>query len=378
MPDAQRDPLLDVPVDPDAREDLVDEAFLDRIYDGQRHLEHLRNHPLLGPDRHAATERIRAVAAVLQEIPDDLASADLFRLAGDLSLEAGHGEAVDRYLRGAAAARRKGDFRCERDLHLRACRAVARMRGAESARGFFQELGKRDPEPCPITFALTCADIDPSTARENLEEALQLLTDPARAHERLMALEDLAEAYLAGKEPSRAIDVLKQALKLAEQWADQGRAGHAHALMATIHLTTGRPEASLPHLEAAFAGAIEEDDDLLTVVHGTVLCGLYLDRERWSDAEPVARRILASAERRGNWIGVADAALAWSATFVGQDRASAAVAVVGRTLLTLRQQNAHAAAALLHARLGELRAVMGDEAFDLVLRRVLAALGSAT
>ena len=378
MPDARLDPLLDVPVDPGAREDLVDEAFLNRIYDGQRQLEHLRSHPLLGSDRHAATERIRSVAAVLQEIPDDLASADLFRLAGDLSLEAGHGEAVDRYLRGAAAARRKRDLQRERDLHLRACRAVARMRGAESARGFFQELGRPEPEPCPITFALTCADLEPGTAREHLEEALGLLTEDARAHERLMALEDLAEAYLAGKEPARAIAVLEEALQLAERWADQGRAGHAHALMATIHLTTGRPAASLSHLEAAFAGAVAENDDLLVVVHGTVLCGLYLDRERWADAEPVARRMLAGAERRGNWIGVADAALAWSATFVGQDRAPSAVAVIGRTLLTLRRQDAHAAAALLHARLGELRAIMGEADFDAVLRRVLAALDSET
>ena len=378
MPDVRLDPLLDVPADPDARGDLVDEAFLDRIFDGQKRLEHLRSRPLLGPDRHLATERIRSVASVLREIPDDLASADLFRLAGDLSLEAGHGEAVDRYLRGAAAARRHGDVRRERDLHLRACRAVARMRGAESAWGFFQELGRPDPEPCPITFALTCADMVPETARENLEDALELLTDDARAHERLMALEDLAELYLAGEEPARAVHLLHEALAVSERWNDSGRAAHAHALMATIHLTTGRPEESLSHLEAAFAGAIEDEDDLLVVVHGTVLCGLYLDRERWSETEPVARRVLAAAERRGNWIGVADAALAWSATFVGQDETPKAVAVVGRTLLTLRHQNAHAAAALLHARLGELRAIMGAEHFDTVLRRVLAALDAVS
>lgn len=378
MPDVRLDPLLDVPADPDARGDLVDEAFLDRIFDGQKRLEHLRSRPLLGPDRHLATERIRSVASVLREIPDDLASADLFRLAGDISLEAGHGEAVDRYLRGAAAARRRGDARRERDLHLRACRAVARMRGAESAWGFFEELGRPEPEPCPITFALTCADMVPETAREHLEDALELLTDDARAHERLMALEDLAELYLAGEEPSRAVHLLHEALAVSERWNDGGRAAHAHALMATIHLTTGRPEASLSHLEAAFAGAIEEDDDLLVVAHGTVLCGLYLDRERWSETEPVARRVLAAAERRGNWIGVADAALAWSATFVGRDETPKAVAVVGRTLLTLRRQNAHAAAALLHARLGELRAIMGPERFDAVLRRVLAALDAVS
>jgi len=377
MPEATSDPLLDVPADPEARQDLVDEAFLDRIYDAQKILAHLRDRPLLGPDRHAANDRIRTVASVLREIPDDLASADLFRLAGDLALEQGHGEAVDRYLRGAAAARRKGDLGRERDLHLRACRAVARMRGAEAARGFFTELGTPEPEPCPITYALVSADMNPEQAREHLEEALALLTDDARAHERLMALEDLAEAYLSGKVPTQAITTLQQALTLAEQWSDRGRAGHAHALLATIHLTTGRPQAAIEHLEAAFAGALDEREDLLVVVHGTVLCGLYLDRSRWTDAETVARRVLASAERRGNWIAVADASLAWSATFVGREQSPAAVAVVARTLITLREQHAHAAAALLHARLGVLRVLMGAEHFDSVLRRVLEALDRA-
>ncbi len=374
MPDARYDPLLDVPASDDADVSRVDEAFLDRVFDAEQVLKVLRARPLLGPDRLAAAGRIRMVAAVLRELPDDLASADLFRLAGDIALDLGHGEAVDRYLRGASAARRRADHLRERELHLRACRAVARMRGPEAARGFFQELGTFVDEPCRATHALAAADIFPEQAREHLDTALALLHEPARAHERLMALEDLAEVLLGGNEPDLALKPLQDALKLAEHWDDRGRSGHAHALLATIHLTNGRPERAIAALEKAFAGALEDDDDLLLITHGTVLCGLYLDRERWGDAEPVARRMLAAAERRGNWIAVADASLAWSATFVGRGQPAAAVAVVSRTLLTLRQQHANAAAALLHARLGELRAIMGPDAFDTVLRRVLQAL----
>jgi|GEM_PF-3130310 len=374
MPEAPRDPLLDVPASPDADPYAVDEAFLDRIYDARALLAVLRARPLLGDDRRAAATRIRAVAGVLQELPDDLASADLFRIAGDLALDLGHGEAVDRYLRGAAAARRRNDPIRERDLHLRACRAVARMRGPEAAMGFFSELGRPEPEPCPATFVLTCADLEPDHAREYLELALPLLHADTRAHELLMAREDLAEALLAGNEPHLALAQLTEARALAEAWGDAGRAGHAHALIATIHLTSGRPDRALGHLEAAFQGAVLDEDDLLVVTHGTVLTALYLERSQWSDAESVARRVLASAERRGNWIAVADAALAWSATFVGQGQPAAAVAVVARTLLTLRARGASAAAALLHARLGELRAMMGPEQFDPVLQRVLQAL----
>lgn len=159
MPEHAPDPLIDVPVDPAADRLDVDEAFFDRIYDAREVLQVLRSRPLLGPDRRDAAGRIRQVAALLQELPDDLASADLFRVAGDLALDAGHGEAVDRYLRGAAAARRRGDTVRERDLHLRACRAVARMRGPEAALGFFRELGHPPDEPCPVTHALASADV---------------------------------------------------------------------------------------------------------------------------------------------------------------------------------------------------------------------------
>ena len=374
MPEPRPDPLLDVPANPAADPDRVDEAFFDRIYDAQATLTLLRARPLLGPDRQEAPARIRLVASLLQELPDDTASADLFRIAGDLALEAGHGEAVDRYLRGAAAARRRKDPVRERDLHLRACRAVARMRSPEAAMGFFVELGTPSPEPCPATFALASADLFPRMARQHLEDALVLLQDEARAHERLMALEDLAEAYLAGNEPELAQEPLARATALSQQWNDPGRAGHAHALTATILLIRGQAHRALPALEAAFQSAVQEEDDLLVIVHGTVLAGLYLEASRFGDTEPVARRVLASAERRGNWLAVADASLAWSATFVGQEQPAAAVAVVARTLLTLREQGASSAAALLHARLGELRHHMGPEAFDPVFQRVLAAL----
>ena len=144
MPDRRSDPLMDVEPHEDADRYTVDTEFLDRVFDAQHVLAALRSRPLLGPDRGAAAGRIRFVAGVLQELPDDLASTDLFALAGDLALEAGHGEAVDRYLRGASCARRRADFERERSLHLRACRAVARFRGPAAAAGFFEDGFRRE------------------------------------------------------------------------------------------------------------------------------------------------------------------------------------------------------------------------------------------
>lgn len=374
MPERVPDPLLDVPASPGSHRTTVDEAFLDRVYDAQQTLAILRSRPLLGPDRHAATERVRQVAAVLQELPDDLASADLFGLAGDLALDLGHGEAVDRYLRGAAAARRRADPVRERDLHLRACRAVARMRGPEAATAFFSELGRPSPEPCPATLHLTQAELDPHHARDHLEAALAHLDTAARAHDRIMALEDLAETLVRGNEPLLALPPLAEALALAERWGDDGHAAHVHAMRASIYLVSGQAERAIPCLRAALDGAIGDEDDLLTVTHGTVLAGLLIDRAAWTEAETVARRILTAAERRGHWIAVADAALAWSTTFAGRDQPGAGIAVLARTLVTLRSRGATGAAALLHARLGELRSTMGASTFDPLLKRVMTAL----
>ncbi len=374
MPNRTFDPLIDVIPPDDAEPYAVDEGFLDRVFDAQRVLEVLRSRPLLGPDRGAAPARIRFVAGVLQELPDDQASTDLLALAGDFALEAGHGEAVDRYLRGAESARRRADFVRERAMHLRACRAVARFRGSAAATGFFEELGAVEDEPCPADWLLTLAEMEPEHAREHLTEALDLLDAPHLAHFRLTLLEDLAERLVAGSEPTLALRHLDAALELAQQWEDPGRVGQVHAQIAGIHLVGGRPDLALAPLQAALAGALADEDDLLVVAHGTLLCAMSLDRGEWTAAETCGRQVLAAAERRGNWLGVADAALAWSSSHVGRESLGPAIAILARTLLTLRSHGAHAAGALLHARLGELRADHGADTFDPILERVMTAL----
>ena len=376
MPERPPDPLIDVAPHEDADLYTVDSDFLDRVFDAQQVLGTLRTRPLLGPDRVAAAARIRFVASVLQELPDELASTDLFALAGDLALEAGHGEAVDRYLRGANSARRRADLERERSLHLRACRAVARFRGPAAAAGFFDELGAYEDEPCPIDYLLTLAEMEPQQSRVHLEDALQLLVEPGQAHTRLTALEDLAERLVRGSEPELALRRLDEALALATKWADPGRIGQVHAQIAGIHLVAGRPDLARAPLRVALDGAIEDKDDLLIVAHGTLLTSLAMDGGDWQEAETCSRQVLAAADRRGNWLGIADAALAWSATHSASERMETAVAILARTLVSLRAHGAHAAAALLHARLGELRAEHGPEAFDPVLDGVMRALRS--
>jgi len=374
MPSRTFDPLIDVTPADGADSYTVDTGFLDRVFDAEQVLAMLRGRPLLGPDRVVAPARIRFVAGVLQELPDDLASTDLLALAGDFALEAGHGEAVDRYLRGADCARRRADFVRERAMHLRACRAVARFRGPAAATGFFEELGAVEDEPCPIDWLLTLAEMQPEHALTHLTEALDLLDAPHQAHFRLTALEDLAERLVAGSESELALRHLGTALELAQQWDDPGRVGQVHAQMAGIHLVGGRPDLAMAPLQAALDGALSDGDDLLVVAHGTLLCAMSLDRKKWKAAETCARQVLAAAERRGNWLGVADAALAWSSAHVGRQNLGPAVAILARTLLTLRAHGAHAGGALLHARLGELRADHGAEIFDPMLDRVVTAL----
>jgi hypothetical protein len=101
-----------------------------------------------------------------------------------------------------------------------------------------------------------------------------------------------------------------------------------------------------------------------------------MDSADWQEAESCARKVLAAADRRGNWLGVADAALAWSTTHLAGERVETAVAILARTLVTLRAHGAGAAAALLHARLSELRVELGPPDFDPVLEGVMRALRS--
>ncbi len=369
------DPLIDGDVGAPPRSSVVDEAYFDRIFDAEQTLKLLRTRPLLGPDRRLVVPRIREVAAMLRELPDDRALVDLLHVAGDYSLDMGHGEAVDRYLRGAAAATRREDYVRERALHLRACRAVARFRGPEAAEGFFDELGTYDNEPCPADWLLTAAEVFPEQSMERLTAAIPLLSSPAQAHDRLDALETLAERLIQGGESEQAVGWLVQAESLALSYEDRGRALVSQAMIAGVWLVDGRREQAMAPLIAAFESAEAAQDDLQLVAQGTVLIACLLEEQRWSDAEGVARKVLAAAEQRGNWLAVADAAMGWSAAFLGRGEAPAAVAVVVRTLFSLRYHGARAASAVLHARLGELRVTLGPEAFDPLFQRLVRALG---
>lgn len=352
-----RDPLLDVT--PTGSPTELDPDFIDRVVDAQRVLEHLRTHPLLGAERSHATSRIGFVAAVLGEVPDPLASADLFGLAGDLALASGSGEAVDRYLRGAAAAERKGDAVRARRLHLHACRAVALLRGPSAAQSFFEELGSPPEEPCAAAHALAAAACEPDLADAHLCAALAHLSAPRLAHHRAQALLDLAEHRWIGGDTEAAQRRAAEASALGQAHAAPEVTAEAEALLGALQLERGRPSEAVVHLTAACEQALEAEDTLAALTHATTLTPLHLAAEDWAAAEHTARLELRLGDQRGHWLAVASGALGWSATLLARGHLAGAVGVLVTTGTTLKAEGASAAANLLQARLAELQAIHG-------------------
>ena len=334
--------------------------------------------PLLGAARREVLRALPRLATAVALRPDPTLEAHLLALGGALALQDGRPDAA-RQLAEAARAYAQAGFE-ERAMVLRfqAARALARAGHPAQAEARLEALGA-PPEGWAaaraeqqITAANVLVDEQGGARRALLEAALAAAPSPGRDHDRLELHLSLAELHLEGGDATRARAEVERAAALAATHGDNVASCLVDAMLGDLLIEAGLPAEALAPLQRAVEAADALGDDITLVAQGSVLCAVQLEAADWEGAERSARRVLGAAERRGNWLGVADGAMSWATSLVERGAWSAAVAILLRTARVLRERAHEPSVNLIKARLAELRGRLGPDEFDPLLREISA------
>jgi hypothetical protein len=326
--------------------------------------------PLMGASRARARALLAELAAGLGPTPDPLLQEVALTVAGELALQEGVFEGVAQLRHAERLARARGEGRAVARHRLMALRGLGRLGQAEAAAAQLRELeaacaGKPD---LADLWHLACAEVGEGDRRVHYELALTHLARPGQDHLRYEVLIALTELHLAGGAPHAARPLVAEAAALAQAHDDPMLAVHAEALHGHLLVHAGLLPEARAALERCVAEAEALGDTLTLVAEGSLLAGLQLGAEDWEGAARAARRVLSAAERRGNWIGLADGAIAWSTALRGLGDEGRAVALLVHTARLLTARGTAASVNLLKARLAELRVELGPERFDPLLQ----------
>lgn len=325
--------------------------------------------PMMGAPRRRLMQLLGIVAGALARAPHPLVEEQLLALNGRLAARDRRPDAVRQLMDAARMAAGRGAGLLAVRHRLAAVVALARTGRMDVAQARLRELalaaaGKPELADAWRFACMVCGRGD---VRAHAEALLGLLESPLDDHLRYDVLVLLGELHLDGGDSGRARALLREAGDLARRWEDAAGAVHADAMVGNLLVDAGLFADARPVLDRCVAEAAARGDDLTVLSQGTVLAALLLTAEDWAAAERVARQLLSAAERRGNWLGIADAAMTWSTALVGMGEHDAAVKVLVRVGGLLRDRGAAAAFNLMKARLGELRATLGAEVVDPLL-----------
>jgi hypothetical protein len=325
--------------------------------DLHRDLTALEATPLLGRHLGGVRRALGRLAVRAVQAGDREAEARLLALGATLATRDGAEDARARLATATRAAGEAGDLVLEDRLALLSVRVLARDRHRARARDLLADVQGRAQRTPALAgdVALARAAAGFGDARAELEAALAALPSPARDHDRLDARLDLAERLLRGAGAAAARAHLADALAIGRRHDAAEAVSVAAGTLAALALEAGHPTEAAPLLDEALAAAEALDDDLGRVAHGTVRAALCLAAGDPAHAARVAGVVASAARRRNNWIAVADAILTQSCA----DPLPAAVERLVRGGREL-QSVSEAAANLLAARLGELRAAHGE------------------
>lgn len=338
----------------------------------EERLRRLRGLALLGRSRDRALALAGELAVELpSEVTLDLsaqrASDALLAWAAELSLHRGEASAARQLALAARQAEQHGAAVEALRLRLLGVRATAASGLHERAQDLLLPLViEAEAHPgLAADLALARVAAAPSPSREHLEDALARLPSPARDHDRLTAHLVLAELLTAGADRVRARVELEAAVELSRRHDDGVAQIRCLTLLGAHLMEIGLADEAEPPLRAAFTLAVARNDDLSTVLLGSLLAALYQARGAWAEADAVARPARGAAERRHNWIGVADASLTLAGTSAWIGDRPAAVTLLLEVGGQLAERGAEAALNLIKARLAELRGEWGEVEFAL-------------
>jgi hypothetical protein len=329
-------------------------------------LARLRETPLLGHHLNAVRRDLGFLAAQMTARRDATLEPTMLAVGARLAVLDGEPDAISRLATATAAAGSAGDFAEEDALRLLMARVLADHQQTARARDLLAEtLGRAAHNPSlAADVHLSKAAVGFGDRLVHLRSALQTLPSPARDHDRLDTLLALGEALVDGAAPQQAEPHLQAALALANEHQATVERGVAAATLAALALETGHHDRAAPFLDEALHAARLLGDDLGLVAHGTVRCALHLAAGELEAAAEHAAAIQAAATRRQNWIGVADAVITQAAA--DPDLPAQLERLVSEAR-DLRGRGATAAANLLTARLGELRAQHSRQVVDPLL-----------
>jgi hypothetical protein len=339
---------------------------------GSSVIEPYLQRPLLGNSRKVVLAALPRLAAIAASQPDPELEAGLLRLGAELALQDGRPDAARQLAEAARAARQAGQTAADLELRLRALRALCRAGKVAQARDQLERLCPSAPRfpAAEAEWQLVAARCGATEAKRALLRALELLPSPARDHDRLDVLLSLADLHVEGGDLARSKAALDGAAQLAAAHDDPVAACHVEALRGNLLLEAGLQGEAETALRAAVVAADSLGDDLTVIAQGTLLIALLQAQEDHAQIEPLARQVLRAAERRHNWLAVADATIAWAGTLVAREAWSAAVAILLRTARVLRGRGSEAGVNLIKARLAELRNIVGAEDFDPLMGEV--------
>ena len=198
-------------------------------------------------------------------------------------------------------------------------------------------------------------------AAAKLVEAIRDLP-PARDHDRLAALLELADRCELGGDPYRAREALDSALDLARQHHADGPAARAALLLGSLLLRTGELEAAGDHLASALLLARRADSSLVQASAGLLVVSLALSRGSWQSVLDHAEPLIELARLRHNPAMLASLALDRATALWALDRQVDSLSVLMACSVELQ---AHPQPLeLIRARFAELLEQVGAERFS--------------
>lgn len=214
-------------------------------------------------------------------------------------------------------------------------------------------------------LALVEALSDPPQARACQERALRVLPSPARDHDRLDVMVQLACTERDGGDLSRARQWLHDALTLAHHHAAARASVPVSLTLGLLELEAGDRDAAAAALKPAIALGSPEQLEVLAA--SSALLALHLDAGRFDEGLAVADVLDLCARARDHALARADAAIGRSTCLLRLGRRDPAVAELLRAVLEASRSGVDAAVNLLRARLAELRVELGAESFATAL-----------
>lgn len=311
-----------------------------------------------------------------------LSAADAWHartVEGRILSRRGDERAVELLADAGQEAARAGDRTEELRLALWTASALAACGRGEAARALLAEVidVARTLPALGFEWRLAEARCGHPDARQLALDAMSHIPSPARDADRFDGWRLAGALAMDGGDPLGAGRAWHEAAQLARRHGAQADLMPVATLLAHLRLQTGQVRQAAALLIEATAIAAELGDDLTMAAEGSILAAIQLEDQDWAAAAATARQANAAALRRGNWMGFVDASITIAACLDQQGARSDGLLELLTAAGRARSAGAEAAVNIVRARLGELRAELGAEAFDAPFQAAVARLGSA-